>query len=119
MCRWPDLRCVAACTHGPVLLILNLRRDPLSLSPPLPCPPSFMERAVGAGVHAHLLTEQYRMHPSICTAISNEFYGGRLRTAAVTAARRALLAPCRVVNVKGWEKHHDKAGSSNMKEAKR
>ena len=90
--------------------------------PPLPRalqPCSFMERAVGAGVHAHLLTEQYRMHPSICSAISNEFYGGLLRTAAVTAARRALLAPCRVVNVKGWEKHHDKAGYSNMKEAKR
>ena len=72
-----------------------------------------------AGVHAHMLIEQYRMHPSICTAISDVFYGGRLRTAAVTAARLALAAPCRVVHVNGWEKHHDKAGYSNQKEAER
>lgn len=45
---------------------------------PSPYPPrcSFMERAVSFGVPAALLSEQYRMHPAICAAVSNEFYAG-------------------------------------------
>ncbi len=78
-----------------------------------------MERAVELGVPAALLSEQYRMHPSICSAISDEFYGGKLRTAAATAARIALPVPCRFVHADGNETHHPGAGYSNDIEAQK
>ncbi|KAL4859072.1 DNA-binding protein SMUBP-2 [Chlorella vulgaris] len=65
------------------------------------------------------MARAYRMHPSICAAISNEFYGGRVRTAPATAARRALSAPCRVVNVHGLEKKFLGGGYIHHREAKR
>ncbi len=76
-----------------------------------------MERAVELGLPAALLSEQYRMHPSICSAVSAEIYGGEMQTAAVTAARPALPKPCRFVLAKGPEKHHIGGGFSNAKEA--
>jgi superfamily I DNA and/or RNA helicase len=85
--------------------------------PPPVC--SFMARAVELGLPAAMLDEQYRMHPSICAAISNEFYEGRVRTAPATAARRALSAPCSVVNVHGLEKKFLGGGYINHREAKR
>lgn len=42
-----------------------------------PCQPpgcSLMQRAVDLGLPAAMLTEQYRMHPAICAAVSLEFY---------------------------------------------
>ena len=42
-------------------------------------------RAVGG---VPMLCEQYRMHPAACGLVSREFYAGRLRTAAATAAAR-------------------------------
>lgn len=81
----------------------------------LPC--SFMERAVALAVPAAMLTNQYRMHPAICRAISAEFYADRLHTAAAAAARRALAEPCRMVQVGGKEVWHQGGGYSNPVEA--
>ncbi|PSC73604.1 putative ATP-dependent helicase -like [Micractinium conductrix] len=100
---------------------LVLIGDPLQLpaytdlvSPPHNHCRSFMERAVSFGVPAALLSEQYRMHPAICAAVSNEFYAGRLRTpAAVAAARAAVASPCRLVDVWGREHWWDMAGFNN------
>lgn len=78
-----------------------------------------MQRAVELGVPAAMLREQYRMHPDICAPVSLEVYGGRLVTAAATAARRAVAAPCRFLHVAGWEKHHPGGGYHNAKEAAR
>ncbi len=70
-------------------------------------------------VPAAMLTEQYRMHPSICAAVSKEFYDGRLTTASAACERKAVAAPTRLVHVKGWERHHPGGGYSNAKEASR
>ncbi len=59
------------------------------------------------------------MHPSICAAVSKEFYGGRLVTAPAAAARQAVAAPCRLIHVKGWEQQRPGAGYWNAKEAGR
>jgi len=39
---------------------------------------SLFERLAGAGVGAHLLDTQYRMHPAIASFPAGHFYGGRL-----------------------------------------
>ncbi|KAL4439787.1 hypothetical protein ABPG75_002788 [Micractinium tetrahymenae] len=80
---------------------------------------SLMQRAVQLDLPAAMLTEQYRMHPSICAAISREFYGGRLTTAPAACTLRAVAAPCRLLHVPGWERHHPGTGYSNAKEALR
>ena len=48
-----------------------------------------------------MLTEQYRMHPTIGDAISDAFYGGRVTTSARTALSRRCLAPFTVVDTSG------------------
>ncbi|EFN53165.1 expressed protein [Chlorella variabilis] len=87
------------------------------VSPPPNHVRSFMERAVALAVPAAMLTNQYRMHPAICRAISAEFYADRLHTAAAAAARRALAEPCRMVQVGGKEVWHQGGGYSNPVEA--
>ena len=48
-----------------------------------------MARLARSGTAAsHMLTEQYRMHPTICAAVSTSFYNGKLKTGAPTAAAR-------------------------------
>ena len=46
---------------------------------------------LGSG-QVHRLTEQYRMHPHICQAISRCFYQGRVITATQTAEERFAFA---------------------------
>jgi superfamily I DNA and/or RNA helicase len=46
---------------------------------------SMLERCVLGSGQVHRLTEQYRMHPHICQAISRCFYQGRVITATQTA----------------------------------
>lgn len=89
---------------------------PCCHAPPLPAC-SLMQRAAELGLPAALLSEQYRMHPNLCAAISREFYGGRLVTAAATAARRAVPKPCRMVHVQGEERWHLGSGYDNTQEA--
>jgi hypothetical protein len=48
----------------------------------------WLVRAVGG---VPMLCEQYRMHPEVCDLVSREFYAGRLRTAAATAAARLAV----------------------------
>lgn len=74
---------------------------------------------MAVGVPAAMLTEQYRMHPAICAAVSSEFYAGRLLTAAAVRKRGTLAEPCRFVEVHGWERCFVGGGYTNAKEAER
>ena len=102
------------------LLFSPRRLPPAPPRPPLLRCRSLMERAVQLNVPAAMLSESYRMHPDICSAISQEFYGGGLVTAPEVAARRAVPQPCRFVHVpKSSEQHHPGGGYSNKEEARR
>jgi|AntAceMinimDraft_1070359.scaffolds.fasta_scaffold14458_2 hypothetical protein len=79
--------------HNLVLLGDHKQLPPCSLVPPQDLKGtghdrSMLERCVLASGQVHTLTEQYRMHPHICAAISRQFYQGRLQTAATTAEER-------------------------------
>ena len=54
---------------------------------------SMLERCVlASGGRVHRLTEQYRMHPRICKAVSRRFYQDQLDTAPATAEERCAHA---------------------------
>jgi len=74
---------------------------------------SLMARLANEGGSASfMLSEQYRMHPAICSVVSSSFYNGKLRTAPSTAAARTYPMPVVYVDVpNGWE---DRQGSSTF-----
>ena len=68
---------------------------------------SLMERLAKAGMAVRTLTDQYRMHPSICKAVSDAFYEGRLCTATSTASARKHLLPLCFIESGGTEEQPD------------
>lgn len=65
---------------------------------------SLFERFQGAGVPVHMLTTQYRMHPSICCYPSQQFYGGALRDSTRTSSMQSIFRQevCREgINIRG------------------
>lgn len=52
---------------------------------------SLFERFQEGGNHAHLLTTQYRMHPSICMYPSKQFYAGALINAPRTTSMQSIF----------------------------
>jgi hypothetical protein len=78
---------------------------------------SLLERCVaGRAAPVFRLADQYRMHPRICAAISETFYGGALRTPPAVAAARPLDAPLHFVDFCHAETR-DGASLSNAFEA--
>jgi hypothetical protein len=69
---------------------------------------STLERCVMAsGGRVHRLTEQYRMHPRICEAVSRRFYQDQLDTAPATAEeRRAHAEACGEPDAMVWVQVH-------------
>ncbi|KAJ1453405.1 AAA domain-containing protein, partial [Pelagophyceae sp. CCMP2097] len=55
-------------------------------------PDGFFQR-LGRAAAVPMLTQQYRMHPDICAAVSGEFYGGALETPHAVAADRRAREP--------------------------
>ena len=68
------------------------------------------------------LYEQYRMHPAICSVVSDLFYGGMLRTPQRTFDQRLAADPRGLwcVHVNGTEAHPEHGGTSyiNMAEVR-
>jgi superfamily I DNA and/or RNA helicase len=54
---------------------------------------SLFERMAKAGVTAHMLDTQHRMHPAIAAFPSRFFYGGRLRTAQTLSSANRPAPP--------------------------
>jgi regulator of nonsense transcripts 1 len=65
----------------------------------------------------NLLTEQYRMPPTLATLVSDLFYGGVLTTAASTTASRQRSPAVRFVDVSGQEENLKKS-YKNMAEVR-
>ena len=83
--------------HNLVLLGDHKQLPPCSLVPPQVLKGtghdrSMLERCVLGSGQVHRLTEQYRMHPHICAAVSRQFYQSRLATAEITSQERFAFA---------------------------
>lgn len=59
-----------------------------------------------------LLDEHYRCHPDIASIMSNEFYGGRLRTLTDVAALRGQVRGVRILDVPGTTRRDPSSRSS-------
>ena len=78
---------------------------------------SFLERAILCGVKAKTLTMQYRMHPSICSIVSDLFYEKQLTTSSSIV--RDNKNPCIWFDGHFQETKHVRRGYSNSLEAEK
>eukprot|EP00756_Hemistasia_phaeocysticola_P023373 Hpha_TRINITY_DN15887_c1_g5::TRINITY_DN15887_c1_g5_i1::g.189706::m.189706/K14326/UPF1, RENT1; regulator of nonsense transcripts 1 len=86
---------------------------------------SLFDRLHKAGVTAHLLDTQYRMHPALMKYPSREFYNGAVYSGVPAALREpvrgfrwpVLGVPCAFVPVAKGEEHSDGMSYSNQREA--
>ena len=71
---------------------------------------SFQEEApmpVSGGAPSFMLTDQYRMHPTIAAIISSTFYQNKVKTATITSKERQHPMPACFVNVAGQEEFRE------------
>jgi hypothetical protein len=59
------------------------------------------------GAPSFMLTDQYRMHPTIASIVSSTFYQNKVKTAAITSKERQHPMPACFVNVAGQEEFRD------------
>jgi hypothetical protein len=71
---------------------------------------SFYVRAKECDVPEHALTEQFRMHPRICSLVSRLFYSDTLTTHAATSAARRSPRP--LVWINSGDRTEEKDGNS-------
>lgn len=78
---------------------------------------SLLERALLCGLNAIMLNTQYRMHPNICSIVSDLFYENNLLTDQ--NLKRESKNPCIWFDAPFEETKHQKRGYSNNEEAEK